>query len=106
LRDLEFAASITGYELISRSNYGGKTRHIAGGVAIHKQIRSPTMCRPITTEIDNPMQRVHEFGDVCLAEITVDSTVRFVLGSFYVHPGSSSRDIVLLRSTKWMPTCR
>jgi hypothetical protein len=77
-------------------NYGGKTGHIAGGVAIYKQIRSPTVCRPITIEIDNRMQCVREFGDVCLAEITIDSTVRFVLGSFYVYPGSSSRDIGML----------
>jgi hypothetical protein len=68
----------------------------AGGVAIYKQIRSPTICRPITIEIDNCMQCVREFGDVCLAEITIDSTVRFVLGSVYIYPCSSSRDIGML----------
>jgi hypothetical protein len=56
LRDHEFAASITGYECISRSNYGGKTGHIAGGAAICKQICRPTICRPITIEIDNCMR--------------------------------------------------
>jgi hypothetical protein len=52
-----------------RSNHGGKTGHSAGGVAI----RSPTISRPSTIEIDNS-----EFGDVCLAEVTVDSTAWFV----------------------------
>jgi hypothetical protein len=81
---------------VSHSNYGGKTGHIAGGVTIYKQIRSPTICRPITIEIDNRMQCVRECGDVFLAEITIDHTVRFVLGSVYIHPDSSSRDIGML----------
>ncbi|EZA46684.1 hypothetical protein X777_03551 [Ooceraea biroi] len=96
MRDHESAASITGYECISRSNYGGKTGHIAGGVAIYKQIRRPTICRPITIEIDNRMQCGREFGDVCLAEITIDSTIRFILGSVCIHSGSSSREIGML----------
>jgi hypothetical protein len=49
-------------------------------------------------EIDNCMQCVREFGEVCLTWITMDSTVRFILCSVYilVHPCSSSRDIGML----------
>jgi hypothetical protein len=43
------------------SNYGGKTGHIAGGDAIYKQIRGPTICRPITIENNNRVQRVLKF---------------------------------------------
>jgi hypothetical protein len=60
------------------------------------QYTSPTICRPITTEIDNRMQCVREFDDVRLAEITIRSTARLVLGSVYIHLGSSSRDIGML----------
>jgi hypothetical protein len=94
MRDHESAASITGYKCISRLNYGGKSGHIAGGVAIYK----PNHLLPDYHRDDNHMQCVWEFGDACLMEITIDSTVQFVLGSVYIHPGSSSCDIGMLVS--------
>jgi hypothetical protein len=85
----------------------GDTEIAAVGAAIHRYLQGATTCRPIAVTVDNRIRCTNDtIGDVCIIEFTVDSRIKFVLGTAYIHPGTSQRDTRLFLSVcSWHRVC-